>query len=53
VNDSEETRVEKFKRNSANSWQLIDYRSIDLGFSLNSLPLEIDLATVYNDGNFK
>jgi hypothetical protein len=41
--------VEKFKRNPDNSWQLIDYKSIDLVFPIESLGIEMDLATIYTD----
>lgn len=47
--DSENIMVEKFKRNTDNSWQLIDYRSIDLDFSIESLGIQMDLATIYTD----
>jgi Uma2 family endonuclease len=47
--DSENIMVEKFKRNPDNSWQLIDYKSIDLVFPIESLGIEMDLATIYTD----
>ena len=47
--DSENIMVEKFKRNADNSWQLIDYKTIDLVFSIESLGIQMDLATIYTD----
>ena len=51
--DSEDIMVEKIQRNADNSWQLTDYRTIDLVFSIESLVLQMDLATIYTDVVFK
>ncbi len=45
--DSERILVEKFIRNSDNSWQLTEYKSIELSFSIATVALEMQLLDIY------
>jgi Uma2 family endonuclease len=45
--DSERIMVEKFIRNSDNSWQLTEYKSIDLSFSITTVAIEMPLLDIY------
>jgi Uma2 family endonuclease len=45
--DSERIMVEKFIRNSDNSWQLTEYKYIDLSFSITTVDIEMQLADIY------
>jgi Uma2 family endonuclease len=45
--DSERIMVEKFIRNSDNSWQLTEYKSMDKSFAITTLTIEIQLAAIY------
>ncbi|NDP27784.1 MAG: Uma2 family endonuclease [Flavobacterium sp.] len=45
--DSERIMVEKFIRNSDNSWQLTEYRSIEQSFSIATVGIEMQLVDIY------
>ena len=45
--DSERIMVEKFIRNSDNSWQLTEYRTIEQSFSIATVSIEIQLLDIY------
>lgn len=44
---SERIMVEKFIRNSDNSWQLTEYRSTDQSFSIKTIAIEMQLLDIY------
>lgn len=45
--DSERIMVEKFMRNSDNSWQLNEYKSIEQSFSITTVAIEMQLLDIY------
>jgi Uma2 family endonuclease len=45
--DSERIMVEKFIRNSDNSWQLTEYKAIEQSFNITTVSIEMQLSTVY------
>nr|WP_315199468.1 Uma2 family endonuclease [uncultured Flavobacterium sp.] len=45
--DSERILVEKFIRNSDNSWQLTEYKSIEQSFSIATVAIEMQLLDIY------
>jgi len=45
--DSERIMVEKFIRNSDNSWQLTEYRTIEQSFSIATVGIEMFLLDIY------
>ncbi len=46
--DSERIMVEKFIRNSDNSWQLTEYRTIEQSFSIATVGIEMFLLDIYD-----
>lgn len=46
--DSENIMVEKFIKNTDNSWQLTEYKSIKDSFKIETVALKMDLETIYN-----
>ena len=46
--DSERVMVEKFIRNSDNSWQLTEYKTIEQSFTIETVNLEINLIDIYD-----
>ncbi|MES2776554.1 MAG: Uma2 family endonuclease [Bacteroidota bacterium] len=47
--DSEKIMVEKFIRNADNSWQLTEYKTIEQSFRIDTVDIELQLQTVYED----
>lgn len=45
--DSERILVEKFIRNSDNSWQLTEYKFIEQSFSITTVSIEMQLLDIY------
>jgi Uma2 family endonuclease len=45
--DSERILIEKFIRNSDNSWQLTEYKSIEQSFSIETVAIEMQLIDIY------
>lgn len=45
--DSERILVEKFIRNSDNSWQLTEYKSIEQSFSIATVAIQMQLVDIY------
>jgi hypothetical protein len=45
--DSERIMVEKFIRNSDNSWQLTEYKSIEQSFNVTTVAIEMQLLDIY------
>ena len=50
--DTEKIVVEKFTRNSDNSWLLTEYKNIEDSFVLASIATTLALKTIYEDVNF-
>jgi Uma2 family endonuclease len=45
--DSERIMVEKFMRNSDNSWQLTEYKTIEQSFNITTVNIEMQLLDIY------
>jgi Uma2 family endonuclease len=46
--DSERIMIEKFIRNSDNSWQLTEYKTIEQSFSIATVNIEMQLQDIYD-----
>lgn len=51
--DSEAVMVEKFIKNSDNSWQLTEYKKMEEHFTIETVAIQIELTTVYQGVQFK
>jgi Uma2 family endonuclease len=50
--DTEKIYVEKHIRNSDNSWQLTDYKSLESFFKIDSIQSSFILRDIYKDVKF-
>lgn len=50
--DSRSVLVEKYVKNQDNSWQLTEYRSLDLSLKIESVGVELKLSDIYDGVKF-
>jgi Uma2 family endonuclease len=51
--DTDEVKVIKHSKNTDNSWNLIEYKSINDAFLISSLGIEMELTSIYDDVIFQ